>query len=378
MHVVILGPSDLSYNSGSIIYIKNLYRHMQKYDVDVTLFSCVDCFDSDINKKDVIINTKLLEHPIITDRDVSPNEIIFYFSYTMQSLLKLNSEKRIDVIHVLYASFLSHIAIIIKKILNIPVIISCFGRDINLSNEYKLNIWSTSISIKEADIVIVSNLDIKKKVIQMFEPKNIICLNMPIDIIESEVQDRKKSDEKLNIVTINSCFKADKNIDAIIRSIKDMENVNLYIVGTDDHPDQKNYKRLKKLCIDLEVADKVFFTGFLDREGVFEILRSKDLFIDARLGSNFSSVLLEAIYCDIPILSSKNSFANEIFGEDLHRLFEPSDIKYLTQLIQRCFNVEYRNQLLQRQIKWKKRNMNKFFSKTHYQKIFQIYKEMVL
>ena len=103
-----------------------------------------------------------------------------------------------------------------------------------------------------------------------------------------------------------------KNVDLLIRSFKSIkekvEKVKLVIVGTGN-----DFDKLKKMSLD---DQDIIMTGFVSDEDLVNYLRVADVVVFPSRGENASFTLMEAMACELPVISSDVGNAKKILGED--------------------------------------------------------------
>ncbi|GIW67446.1 MAG: hypothetical protein KatS3mg096_314 [Candidatus Parcubacteria bacterium] len=122
----------------------------------------------------------------------------------------------------------------------------------------------------------------------------------------------------------------EKNIELLIKSIKDIKDCNLNIVGSG--PEKEN---LEKLASELNLIKRVNFYPNFGREKIYNLYRSHKLLCLPSKIESFGLVLVEAIYNDLPVVVSKNYGALEILRDfDYELFFEPNNEKELKSKIE--------------------------------------------
>ena len=304
-------------------------------------------------KQNVVVREKILFHPIIDDRIVPDSD---YYDMLLALLdgidFIIKKVGNLDIIHAHYASLNSYAAITMKSIFGTPVVTSSFGRDINigfpLNNHFKT--WITHSYIA-TDYVVVPDEELKHKVTSIIETQtnriieNVSVIPMPLDSkifsIDSSKAIFADHTNKIVLTTINSCFTPEKGIDTILKAIALVRNtcdVFLYIAGDDDDDNKENIKRLKNLTLELNIDDIVSFVGYLPRSDVGKLLSITDIFIDARTQGNFSSVLLEAQFFNVPTIATNSPSSKKIINADNGLLFAPNDEYDLSFAISRLIS----------------------------------------
>ncbi len=121
------------------------------------------------------------------------------------------------------------------------------------------------------------------------------------------------------------------------------KNFYLLIVGGG-----QNEEKLKTLSQQLGIADRVIITGIFNREDLVKYYNSFDTFIFPSLAEGFGYVLIEAMYCRLPVISSNLEVLREVGGsnvtyfktgsdEDLAKKMEKISQEYYQQ---KDFNLE--------------------------------------
>lgn len=112
---------------------------------------------------------------------------------------------------------------------------------------------------------------------------------------------------------------------------KSRNDVILVIVGNDD-----GYKStLEKLIKDLDLSDRVLFTGFLDGTAKLSALVDADVVVQTSVYEQGAWAPFEALLCNTPIIVSSNSGAGEDVKKiDAGYLVEHGNKKELSDIIQ--------------------------------------------
>ena len=104
------------------------------------------------------------------------------------------------------------------------------------------------------------------------------------------------------------------------------------------------------------IKDKVFFTGYIHDNQVPQVYKNASLFVFPSLYEGFGLPILEAMCCDIPVISSDAASLKEV-GENAVEYFSPLNEKQLAHKIEMVIN----NPILQKElIKKSKLQLEKF------------------
>lgn len=390
LKILIIPSADLSYDSGSVIYAKKLFTYLLKHGHEVYMLSnCVPKDFTSYEKKHIVVKENLLFHPIINDREVNDwmyfamcKEIIDAAETIMKQIGKF------DVIHAHYASINSYAASVIHNLLNIPYVISSFGRDLTIGYYYDHRIRNFIYkSYIDAKYIITPDSSIKKAIENKFSvdiiDNKVSIIPMPVDneIFKQGTLKMINTNNRIVITSINSCFTEEKGIKIIIDAfslvLKEYDAI-LYIAGDDDDDDKINLRELKERVKKLNIENNVIFLGYLSRSNVGELLRKTDIFVDARINGNFSSVLLEAQFLNVVSIVSESGFSRNIINGGNGVLFKSGDAQDLYFHIKEIIeNIKIGKDIKKATKMWVKHNGYRFSEEFCFQKMEKIYSDCI-
>ncbi len=217
----------------------------------------------------------------------------------------------LDVLHVHYAIPHASAALLAKQILaqkgiHIPVVTTLHGTDITLVGREVTYEHVVSWSINQSDAVTAVSNKLKEETLQHFE------INRPIDVIPNFIDFNRfnkkprehfkqmiaPNGEKIIIHTSN--FRKVKRVEDVVaifsRIIKEIP-AKLLLIG--DGPERSH---IEKVCREHNTCDWVTFLG--KQEAIEEILSIGDLFILPSESESFGLAALEAMACEVPVIST--------------------------------------------------------------------------
>ena len=219
--------------------------------------------------------------------------------------------EKLDLLHVHYAIPHASAAYMAKQILKtqgiqIPVITTLHGTDITLVGKDPSYEPVVTFSINQSDGVTSVSEDLKLETYAHFD------VTRDIEVIPNFIDlDRFKrlkkehfktaicpNGEKLLVHTSN--FRKVKRVEDVIQVFFEVRKVipaKLLLVG--DGPERD---KMERLCRELGTSDDTRFLGKLD--AVEEVLSVADLFLMPSEKESFGLAALEAMACEVPILSS--------------------------------------------------------------------------
>jgi glycosyltransferase involved in cell wall biosynthesis len=138
-----------------------------------------------------------------------------------------------------------------------------------------------------------------------------------------------------------------KNIQGLIVAFSKLiithNNHNLILVGH-----QHSNEELNKLIFDLNLTDKVFFTGFVPDEHVFPLIKASSLFIFPSFYEGFGIPLLDAQSLGVPVASSEAASLPEV-GKEGALYFDPNNITEMMRVMKNILeNINTSKELIQK------------------------------
>ena len=217
----------------------------------------------------------------------------------------------LDILHVHYAIPHAAVAYMAKKILldegrYIPVITTLHGTDITLVGKDASYAPVVAFSINKSDGITAVSDSLKEDTNKHFKiRKEIRVIPNFIDFNRFRKSDKdhfKKAiapnNEKILIHVSN--FRKVKRVDDVVhifKAVRDKIPSKLLLIG--DGPERRN---VEQLCRDLGTCNDIRFLG--KQEAVEELLAVADLFLMPSGSESFGLAALEAMACEVPVISS--------------------------------------------------------------------------
>lgn len=219
--------------------------------------------------------------------------------------------EKIELLHVHYAIPHASAAYMAKQILKthgiyIPVITTLHGTDITLVGKDISFEPVVTFSINESDGVTAVSENLKSDTLLHFNiTRDIEVIPNFIDLerFKKQKKDHFKraicpNNEKLVVHTSN--FRKVKRVEDVVKIFYNLRKelpAKLLLVG--DGPERI---KIENLCRELRICDDIRFLGKL--EAVEEVLSVADLFIMPSEKESFGLAALEAMACEVPVISS--------------------------------------------------------------------------
>ncbi|QRR01079.1 N-acetyl-alpha-D-glucosaminyl L-malate synthase BshA [Dyadobacter sandarakinus] len=234
-----------------------------------------------------------------------------YESALSSEMVHVAASANLDLLHVHYAIPHASSAYLAKQILaqqgvHIPVITTLHGTDITLVGKDASYEPVVTFSINQSDGITSVSDSLKKDTYAHFNiTKDIEVIPNFIDL---DRFNRQKKDhfktaicpngEKLVVHTSN--FRKVKRIDDVVLIFEKLRKIlpsKLLLVG--DGPERA---RIERYCRELDMLSDVRFLGKLD--AIEEVLSVADLFLMPSETESFGLAALEAMACEVPLITS--------------------------------------------------------------------------
>lgn len=263
------------------------------------------------------------------------NENLFYHEVSIRSyplfeyppyelalaskMVSVVKNEKLDLLHVHYAIPHASAAYMAKQILkshgiNIPVVTTLHGTDITLVGKDASYEPVVTFSINQSDGVTAVSEDLRKETYLHFKITNEIQV-IP-NFIDLEKFKKQKKDHFKKAICPNgemlivhtSNFRKVKRIGDVIKVFNNIHKeipAKLLMIG--DGPERAH---AEDQCRELGISQDVRFLGKL--EAVEEVLSVADLFLMPSEKESFGLAALEAMACEVPVISSNTGGIPEL------------------------------------------------------------------
>jgi L-malate glycosyltransferase len=255
------------------------------------------------------------------------NENLFYHEVNIQSyplfeyapyelalaskMVSVVQNEKLDLLHVHYAIPHASAAYMAKQILKsqgivIPVVTTLHGTDITLVGKDASYEPVVTFSINQSDGVTAVSEDLKRETYASFKITNEIEVIPNFIDLEKFKKEKKDHFKKAicpkgeSLVVHTSNFRKVKRVGDVIRIFANIHKEipsKLLMIG--DGPERV---RAETLCRQMGIAEDVRFLGKL--EAVQEVLSVADLFLMPSEKESFGLAALEAMACEVPVIST--------------------------------------------------------------------------
>lgn len=234
-----------------------------------------------------------------------------YESALSSAMVNVVRYEKLDLLHVHYAIPHASAAYMAKMILraqgrNVPFVTTLHGTDITLVGKDASYEPVVTFSINESDGVTAVSEHLRQETLDQFAIRReieVIPNFIDLDRFKRQKKEHFKmaicpNGEKLIVHTSN--FRRVKRIDDVVEVFNKInQQIPSKLLLSGDGPERP---RIEKLCRDMGIYNDVRFLGKLD--AVEEVLSVADLFLMPSENESFGLAALEALACEVPLITS--------------------------------------------------------------------------
>ncbi|MCS6927907.1 MAG: N-acetyl-alpha-D-glucosaminyl L-malate synthase BshA [Saprospiraceae bacterium] len=268
--------------------------------------------------------------------------------------------QNLDLLHVHYAIPHAAVAYMAQKILlaqgrYVPIITTLHGTDITLVGTHRTFAPVVEFSINQSDGVTAVSQSLKNDTLRLFSiHRDIRVIYNFIDFerfrkVNKEHFKKIIAPEGERILAHTSNFRKVKRVEDVVRIFRRVrEHVPSKLLMIGDGPERPNAERL---CRQMNLCADVRFLG--KQDAIEELLAICDLFLIPSENESFGLAALEAMACEVPVISSNVGGLPEV---NIHGvtgfLADPGDIEAMASyaillLSNEAMHKQFREQALQ-------------------------------
>ncbi|MBT1705096.1 N-acetyl-alpha-D-glucosaminyl L-malate synthase BshA [Chryseosolibacter indicus] len=264
------------------------------------------------------LNENLFYHEV----NINSYPLFEYAPYELALASKMVSvvqNEKLDLLHVHYAIPHASAAYMAKQILKsqgitIPVVTTLHGTDITLVGKDSSYEPVVTFSINQSDGVTAVSEDLRKETYESFKiTSDIEVIPNFIDLEKFKKQKKDHFKKAIcphgeSLIVHTSNFRKVKRVGDVIKIFANIHKeipAKLLLIG--DGPERA---RAETCCRQMGIHDDVRFLGKL--EAVEEVLSVADLFLMPSEKESFGLAALEAMACEVPVISSNTGGLPEL------------------------------------------------------------------
>jgi L-malate glycosyltransferase len=244
-----------------------------------------------------------------------------------------------NIIHV-HTFLAGEIAIWIKEKYNIPYVVT------EHSSNFERNLFS-KIKLKLAERVFTnssSNIAVSQQLAHSITNHignfnfTIIPNIVDVSFFKPKLDARKSCFQFINVGRLDDNKNQIQLIEAFYKSFRGQKQFRLLLVG--DGPAKS---KLQAKIVEFEMSDQITIYGHASRNEVLNLLQQSDCFVSSSKVETFGVVLIEAMSCGLPVLSTKSGGPESIvISKKLGVLCDSLSLQQeLSNIVNTKFNSDY-------------------------------------
>jgi len=242
--------------------------------------------------------------------------------------------------------------------LEIPVMLSALGSDLNRYMGFKLRRSFIVNALNQADAVSVLNQEMFDLCLSSgVTQRNIHVIPNGVDTEKFIIRDQDVCRKKISIpigpkivLFVGSLYHV-KNVGTLIvafaKAVKKMNNVKilLYITG-------KGYllNELQRLVAERQLEDRVVFIGQVSHDELPVLMSAADCLCLPSFSEGHPNVMMEAMACGTPVVGSRVGSMPDFINDESGFLFNPHNAEELSEMLQRCLSFPYNRLTIRKRV----------------------------
>ncbi len=287
--------------------------------------------------------------------------------YIYKRILKEQGEP--DILHAHFTN-MGYVASILKRKVNIPLVITEHSSMINKLNIKKAKYKEAAVAYKNADVLISVSKALADNIQKNFNIKPIYVPNM----VDTDLfnYSSKINNDKFNFVSTGNLIntkRMDLLIEAFNRAFSSVENVTLTIFGDGC---EKSY--LGRIINKYNLDKKIVLKGMCSRKSISHQLKNSDCFVLASQSETFGVAYIEALAVGLPVIATKCGGPEGFVHEGNGLLIAIDDLDALTNAIKYMYenNDKYNREKIAKDTK------SLFSPENVANKILDLYKSILI
>ena len=322
-----------------ILVLSNMYPTKEHPTFGIFVKNQVESLQAHGNEIDVIVNT----NPDKGKVNVLSKYIKWFLSFLKYLLKNMN---RISLIHVHYVFPTGILALIAKKLLKIPYVVTSHGGDLyKLAKKHPRIQQLTKKILHEASAVIVVGEGLKTEVLERYEVPEAKVHVLSMGVYTTVFKQIEKLDalealelpsQSKKILFVGNVIRA-KGIFELIQAFEKLQDeYSLYIVGSTKDTDF--YNEVNSFIADKNIQHVYFVPPQPQRDLANWMSACDDLVLPSH-HEGFGLVALEALACGIPVVASNVGGLPYLLSNNRGVLVEPNSSEAIYEGIQTASNA---------------------------------------
>jgi glycosyltransferase involved in cell wall biosynthesis len=293
---------------GGVIASQVIEELAKKHMIDV-----VTTHFKGLPRSEPIHGANVLRVPVLGRRDLATATLPSLLSYAPACLVSSGRQclqTKYDIIHAHFAVPSGPVAVLLAKTFRVPLLLSIYGGDIydpsKKLSPHRNPVLRTAVQwvLNQADCVVAESTDIKSRAKEHYscacEIKVIPCGIQP-PLFQDATREAYGIDQDEFVIACVGRLVKRKGIQYLLRAVAKLDSRRIKVLLMGDGPEKEF---LASLADELGIINQVVFLGRVTEEQKYQYLSISDIFVLPSLHEGFGIVILEAMYCGLPIITT--------------------------------------------------------------------------
>lgn len=246
-------------------------------------------------------------------------------------------------------------------------------------------IWWSRTYCNLCDLIIAPSTKVKKILESQEIKKPIEILPNGLDLREFKPLDKKFArirrsfpENGILLLFVGRLGK-EKNIPFLFRVLKELKKTPYpyYLIIVGDNPDKRVMEGLKKEAENLEILDRIIFTGYLDYPQVIESYYACDLFVFSSLTETQGMVVLEALFSGLPVIALEDDAIGDFVKDGENGFLIPNNSQSIEEFGKKVILLTENKELYNLMFQNAKKSVENLNSDNLNKKLMDIYNNLI-
>jgi teichuronic acid biosynthesis glycosyltransferase TuaC len=284
-----------------------------------------------------------------------PFHALLMFLGSFARVRKLHRSARIDCIdaHFVYPDGLA--ALLLGKILGVPVTVSARGTDINLYPSFKLIRPMIRWTLSQADSVIAVSSALREAVAKLgVNPDKIRVIPNGVDAQRFHLMDREEAKRKLNLPPENPLL---VSVGALVPLKGHLTLIRAFARIAPRHPELKLYvlgegplrSELESLVRELHLQDSVYLPGKRPNDELVQWFSAAEVSLLTSSREGWPNVVTESLACGTPVVATGVGGVPEILHSQDLGIVVDQTVESVVDGLERALSTKWDREAISKQ-----------------------------
>lgn len=303
-----------------------------------------------LERRETVGGVRIFREPVAGRKDYQTASILSMLSFPAAAIRRaraLRREADYDIIHTHFAIPTGPAGYILSKLWRKPHVVSIYGGDIyDPSKKYSPHrqpVLKLAVKrvLNQASAVVAESRDLLERTISIYHPKRP-PLRIPLGFKAPQFAPAGRAalglEDGIIYAIAVSRLVTRKGYPDLLAALAQCRSRQLRLLIAGDGPEGP---RLREICAELGISDRVRFLGQVSEEQKYQYLSNADMFALATHHEGYGIVYQEAMHCGLPIVTTNVGGQTDFLAHgDNALLCSPGDVAGLAASLDRLADDE--------------------------------------